>query len=52
MDEATRGVLSYALSVLNMVADGRTVDYEGVDIRVQASVAAEDIENILEDRDA
>lgn len=51
MDRRLHNELSYILSVLNMVGDGRTTDYDGAPISVQANLAAHGLENILDPED-
>lgn len=40
--------LEYAITVLNMVADGRTTDYDGVPINIQAALAVRELTHGLD----
>lgn len=48
MDTRVKNELLYILTVLNMVADGRTTDYDGAPIAVQASIAVRGLEDLLD----
>jgi len=39
--------ITYAISVLNMVSDGRTTDYDGAPIGIQASLAVRELSRLL-----
>jgi len=47
MDTRVKNELLYILSVLNMVGDGRTTDYDGAPIAIQANLAIRGLENLL-----